>query len=574
MRVIDRRVGWIFLTFVVLLGVALARALWLGSVQSGALKQAAYAQQVTPSVVPADRGSITDARGIPLALSESVDDVVADPYLIAKAGDARPAAKAIAPLLHLPVPTVLSALTAPHSGYSPIAKRVAPSVAQKILNLQVAGKPINGSIYTEPDTKRVYPRSWELSQVLGFVNHNGAGASGLESLYNTQLSGTAGARRTINNPHTGEPISVQTTRRVQPGRSLKLTVSAPLQDEVDQVLAGVGATYSPVSATAIVMDPSTGAIKALGNWPRINANDPSQGLSTSAFDNAIQDHAVSFTYEPGSTFKAITVAGALQDRLVTPDTSFNVPPVLSVYGSTISDAENHPYENLTTAQILKVSSNIGADLIGQKLGANRFNYWVRRFGLGAGTGVDLPGEDAGTILSPSQYSGTSMYNLPFGQGEAVTPIQMATAYSAIANGGTLRAPHIVSAIGGKTQPLPAGKRIISSTTASELRDMLRGVLADGGTASGADIPGYDLAGKTGTANIVVNGKYSNSEYVASFIGMVPASNPKLVVAIVVDQPHGNFFGGSVAAPAFQKIVGWAVPYFGINPDPANVRPNP
>ena len=165
---------------------------------------------------------------------------------------------------------------------------------------------------------------------------------------------------------------------------------------------------------------------------------------------------MSFTYEPGSTFKAITVAGALQDRLVTPDTSFNVPPVLSAYGSTIHDAETHGYENLTTANILKVSSNIGADLIGQKLGADRFNYWVRRFGLGAGTGVDLPGEDAGTILPPSQYSGTSMYNLPFGQGESVTPIQMATAYSAIANGGTLRAPH--NRLGDRRQEPAAARR--------------------------------------------------------------------------------------------------------------------
>jgi cell division protein FtsI (penicillin-binding protein 3) len=151
---------------------------------------------------------------------------------------------------------------------------------------------------------------------------------------------------------------------------------------------------------------------------------------------------------------------------------------------------------------------------------------------------------------------------------------MATAYSAIANGGYLRRPHIVSAIGGKPQPLPAAHRVISATTAAEMREMLRGVLADGGTASGADIPGYDLAGKTGTANVVVNGKYSSSDYIASFIGMVPASAPKLVVAVMVDEPHGSIYGGSVAAPAFQKIVGWAVPYLGINPDPAGVRPNP
>jgi cell division protein FtsI (penicillin-binding protein 3) len=160
-----------------------------------------------------------------------------------------------------------------------------------------------------------------------------------------------------------------------------------------------------------------------------------------------------------------------------------------------------------------------------------------------------------------------MLNLPFGQGEAVTPMQMANAYSAIADGGVLRTPHIVKSLGGRPQSPSRGHRIISTSTAAQIREMLRGVLADGGTASGAAIPGYDLAGKTGTAEVAVNGKYSKTQFVASFIGMVPANDPKLVVAVVVDDPRGNIYGGSVAAPAFQKIVGWAVPYFGINPNP-------
>ena len=165
-----------------------------------------------------------------------------------------------------------------------------------------------------------------------------------------------------------------------------------------------------------------------------------------------------------------------------------------------------------------------------------------------------------------------MYNLPFGQGEEVTPMQMVQAYDAIANGGILRTPQIVESIGGKAQAEPKGKRIISAKVAYELRNMLRGVLTDRGTASGAAIPGYDMAGKTGTAQISINGKYSNSKFVASFIGMVPASNPKLVVAVVVDEPQGAIYGGSVAAPAFQKIVGWAVPHFGINPCPPQACP--
>ena len=572
---IDRRVGFIFLAFLILLGIALARATYLGALKAGQLQQAAFTQQISLSQVPATRGTITDDTGVPLALSEAADDLIADPYLITgphAAASPQAVAARVAPLLHEPVVTVLAALTKPHSGYSPLARDVAPSVADAIIKLRVNGAPIDG-ISSTPSVKRVYPLSWTASQILGFVNSAGQGVSGLESFYNDRLAGRTGERRIVNDAK-GQPISVQDTRPMRPGSSLRLTLDSGLQSEMEQVLAGVGGQYSPKMATAIAIDPSTGAIKGLANWPRVNANDPYAGVSGTSpvVNNAIQDHAVSFSYEPGSTFKAITVAGALQDGLITPTTSFGVPPQLSAYGSTIHDAEVHGYETLSTARILKVSSNIGADLIGQKLGADRFNYWVHRFGLGANTGVDLPGETPGFILSPSRYSGTSMYTLPFGQGEAATPIQMATAYSAIANGGILRAPHIVAAIGGKARPEPAGHRILSQTTASELRDMLRGVFADGGTASGADIPGYDLAGKTGTASVVVNGAYSTSAYIASFIGMVPASDPKLVVAVVVDQPQGSIYGGSVAAPAFQKIVGWAVPHFGINPDPANVRP--
>jgi cell division protein FtsI (penicillin-binding protein 3) len=309
-----------------------------------------------------------------------------------------------------------------------------------------------------------------------------------------------------------------------------------------------------------VMDPNTGGILALANWPRVNANDVSGAPSY-----ANEDRAVGFTYEPGSTFKAITVAGALQDGDVTPNTQFFIPSVLQVADRQIHDAESHGDEQLSVAQILQVSSNIGADEIGEKVGPQRFDYWVRRFGFGAHTGVDLPGDEQGIVLHWWQYSGSSMGNLPMGQGESVTPIQMATAYSAIADGGILRPPRIVEAIGGKPTPLPPAHRIISTTTASELRDMLRGVLADGGTASGAAIPGYDMAGKTGTANVVVGNHYSNTDYIASFIGFVPTNHPRLLVAVMVDRPQGSIFGGSVAAPAFQKIVGWAVPYLGISP---------
>ena len=509
----------------------------------------AVSQQITRDVIPATRGTITDGNGVELALSESADRVVADDFLIKHPATV---AAQLAPLLDEPLLTVEAQLSK-RDGYVPLAYLLPADAATAITKLQING------ISEVPEVTRVYPRDWFASQLLGFVHRDGQGASGLEYQYNKQLEGTNGLR-TIVNDAIGQPISIDDQRTMQPGKTLRLTIDAALQDQVEQVLAGVGAQYSPKGATAIVMNPNTGAILALANWPRVNANDPG-----SAPAYADQDQAVMFNYEPGSTFKAITVAGALQDGLVTPNTNFNIPPVLQVADRQIHDAEAHGWETLSVAGILKYSSNIGADLIGAKLGEYRFNYWVRRFGFGSPTGVDLPGEDGGIILPVSKYSGASMGNLPFGQGESVTPMQIATAYAAIANGGILRPPHVVAAIGGKPVKQPAGHRIISEQTAFELRKMLIGVFGDGGTASGAAIPGYQMAGKTGTANIAIDGHYSNTEFVASFVGMVPAYHPQLECLVVVDEPHGSIYGGSVAAPAFQKIVGWAVPYFGISP---------
>jgi cell division protein FtsI/penicillin-binding protein 2 len=548
MGALDRRIGLLFLAFLALLAIALARATYLGSFQAGTLQRAAATQQVQTITIPAARGAITDRNGVDLAVSEAADDIVADPYLIK---NPQAVAQQLAPLLGKPLTSVLQGVTKPHTGFVYLAHLLPAQQAAAITGLHIAG------ISLVPETKRDYPRVWAASQVLGSVGWGDRGLSGIEYKYNSILQGHDGVRKIVSDA-IGQPISIDNVRTTRPGKPVELTIDAALQDEVEQVLAGVGAQYSPKGATAIVMDPNNGQILALANWPRIDANNPSAAPSY-----ASEDRAVGLSYEPGSTFKAVTVAGALQDGVVTPSSQFNVPPVLQVADRQIHDAEDHGYETLSVAQILKVSSNIGADEIGAKLGAQRFDYWVHKFGFGAPTGVDLPGEQQGIVLHWQHYSGSSMATLPFGQGEEVTPVQMATAYSAIANGGILRPPRIVKAIGGKPVPEPRGRRIISTSSAAALRDMLRGVLADGGTASGAAIPGWDLAGKTGTADEVVNGQYSSTAYAASFIGFVPASHPRLLVAVMVDRPQGSIFGGSVAAPAFQKIVGWAVPYLGI-----------
>jgi cell division protein FtsI/penicillin-binding protein 2 len=548
-RAIDRRIGLLFLLFVALLGIAVTRATYLGSFRAGSLRQAAATQQVQTVTIPAPRGAITDRNGVELAVSETADDVVADPYLIK---NPQAAARQLAPLLSKPFATVLALVTKPHTGFVYLAHLLPGQQAAEINRLRIPG------LTLIPQTRREYPRVWAASQVLGTVGWGNRGLSGLEYMYNRALRGENGVRKIVSDA-IGQPISIDDVRATRPGKPVQLTIDGALQDEVEQVLAGVGAQYSPKGATAIAMDPNTGQVLALANWPRINANDPSAAPSY-----ANEDRAVGFDYEPGSTFKAFTVAGAIQDGVVTPSTVFGIPSVLQVADRQIHDAESHGDESLSVAQILQVSSNIGADEIGMKLGRQRFDYWVHKFGFGAPTGVDLPGEQRGIVLHWQQYSGSSMGNLPMGQGESVTPIQMATAYSAIANGGILRAPRIVKSIGGKPVREAPGHRIISASAAAELRDMLRGVLADGGTASGAAIPGWDLAGKTGTANEVINGQYSSSAYAASFIGFVPASHPRLLVAVMVDQPQGAIFGGAVAAPAFQKIVGWAAPYLGIS----------
>jgi cell division protein FtsI/penicillin-binding protein 2 len=562
--VIDRRIGVLFVAFAALLALALSRAAYLGTIKAGTLRADAATQQVTTVPVPAIRGAISDASGTELAVSQTADDVIADPFLI-KSGHRQNAAARLAPLLGRPESRVLAGLSE-HRGYLVLAHALPTAQANAIMRLGIPG------ISLVPQVTRTYPQTSVASQVIGTVGESDQGLSGLEYRYNSILSGSAGVRRVVFDA-LGQPISIDNVSSAQAGKPITLTLNSALQSEVEQVLTGVGATYAPKGATAIVMNPNTGAILALANWPAVDANGVSGANAANITDAQVanlQDRAVTFNYEPGSTFKAMTVAGALQDGTITPSTQFDIPPYLQVYNQQIHDAEPHGYETLTVAQILKYSSNIGADEIAMKrLGAARFNYWVHRFGFGAPTGVDLPGEAPGVVPPYSTWSGTTIATLPFGQGLEVTPIQIASAYAAIANGGMLRTPHIVSSIAGKPVALPPAHRIISAAVASQMRDMLRGVYADGGTASGAAIPGFDLAGKTGTANVVVNGVYSKSQFIASFIGFVPASAPKLEVMVMVDEPsQGSVYGGAVAAPAFAQIVGWAVPYLGIDPCPA------
>ena len=507
MDLVQRRIGVIFGAFFLLLVLAAGRTFYLGVVHGAALRSAARTQQLTEEPVPAQRGAITDRNGVDLAVSEPAQDISATPYLLT---DPLGAAQRLAPLLGQSQAVVLRKLSE-RTGFVFLARALPAKQAQAVLALKIPG--VSGA----PVMRRVYPRGTLAAQVLGVVGTEGNGLAGLEYSRNSLLRGRSGQRRVVSDA-LGQPVSITEAHHEVPGASLSLTLDANIQQHAEEVLSAVGRVFNPKDATAIVMDPNSGSILAMANWPEVNPNDP--GASPPA---DMENRAVGFAYEPGSTFKAITVSGALQQGLVTPETPFDIPDQIQVADRTIHDDTEHPEETLTTSQILAQSSNVGAIKIGMLEGASAFNGWVHRFGFGVPTGVELPGEEGGAVLELDHYSGSSMGNLPIGQGELVTPIQMASAYSAIANGGILRAPHIVGAVGGRAQPEPAGHRVISAATAAALRRMLQGVLAPGGTASEVSIPGYQLAGKTGTAQKVdpATGQYSEHAYVASFIGFAP-----------------------------------------------------
>jgi len=549
---VERRIGLLFAAFLVLLVVAAGRALWLGGVRSGSLANAATSQQVSSAKLPAERGSIVDRKGNPLAVSEPASDISATPYLVK---DPIKAAERLAPVLGQTPEALVQKLARKDTGFVYLARNLPAAQAARVQKLNLTG------IALEPGHLRFYPREFLAAQLLGSVGTDGRGLSGIEYERNRILTGTDGERRLVKDA-LGQSINVRDTKPAHPGNRIELTIDAAIQDEVERVLTKVGQTYRPKGATAIVLDPRDSEVLAMANWPRIDANDPGAAPAYAA-----QNRAVGATYEPGSTFKAVTVAGALEENVVKPDSKFVLPPQIQVADRTIGESHPRGTEQLSTAQILAQSSNVGAITIGLKEGKQRFDKWVRRFGFGQPTGVDLPGEERGIVLPVDKYSGSSMGNLPIGQGIAVTPMQMAQAYAAIANGGILRKPQVVRRIAGERVPAPKGRRIVSTKTAFQLRTMLEGAFAPGGTASEVSIPGYKLAGKTGTANKIdpKTGEYSQSAYVASFIGFAPALHPRLLIAVMVDEPHGAIYGGTVAAPAFGQIASFALPYLRIPP---------
>ena len=462
--------------------------------------------------------------------------------------DPAAAAQKLGPILGVD-PSTLEQRLRVHSGYTVLAKNVDPDAAQRAKDLD-----IDGVDFTDTE-QRVYPLRRVAAQVLGLTGSGETGLSGIELQEDAALTGKPGFQAEARDPF-GRPLRILGSREPVPGRTVELTLDSAIQERTEQVLQATRSQFKAKAAMAVVMRPSDGAILAMANVPGFDPNDRRK-LDPDLERNKV----VTDTFEPGSTFKLVTVTGAIQERLVTPDTRLSLPPTLTVADRQISDAEQRPAVNWSVRQILQHSSNIGTVMLAERLGPTRLQRWIDRYGFGTATGIDFPGESAGIVVRPENWSGSSIGNIPIGQGDAITLMQLARAYAVPANGGFLVHPHLVARVGGRPVALPPRKRIIPASTAGVLNGMLRSVVDEHGTGVAAQIPGYAVAGKTGTAQKLdpQTHEYSHTKYTASFVGYVPANRPRLLVAVVVDEPStGLYYGGEVAAPAFEQIASFAL----------------
>ena len=548
---VNRRIVFLAGAFVLLLAATLMRAIWIQVVKGPEYTAMAIRQHRETVVVPAGRGTIFDRNGEPLALGKQTTTVYADPKQVTRPRDL---ALAAAHILGVKPAELYPQLVDRARGFVYVARKVDPAKAEKLKKLDFAG------VGFYPEELRFYPQGPVASQVLGYAGLDNKGLEGLERSFDGVLSGKPGSETIVKDPF-GHALDVVETKPELPGGSIRLTIDDQVQANAEAVLAETVRKWGAKAATAIVMDPHTGEVLAMANAPGFNANR----FATTRADRR-RNRAVTDTYEPGSTFKLVTLTAALEDHVVNLHTAFTLPPTIKVADRVIHDAEARGTERLTVKQIIEQSSNVGTVTVAERLGAGRLANWVDRFGFGKPTGIDFPGESPGFALPLDQWSGSTIGTVPIGHGIAVTPIQMARAYSTIANGGILVRPHVVERVDGRPTSTRRGHRIVSKVVAKQVLATLRGVVLDG-TGTEAAIPGYTVAGKTGTAaKIDPDGTYSTSRYVASFVGLVPATHPRLVIMVMVDEPHGDIYGGVVAAPAFRDIARFDLQRFEVPPD--------
>jgi cell division protein FtsI (penicillin-binding protein 3) len=567
------RAGFAFLLVVLVL--LAGRLVWLQGLESTAYASSATSQRLRTNTLVAPRGEITDRSGVPLAASIDARAIYGEPRIIAKT-QCPPAAEkpctpatiaaALAPVLGQPA-AALQAKLSRSNAFVYLARGLDPSVGVKVRELGLVG------IGVLQESRRTHPSGALAIGVTGFTDRDGKGLAGVESGMQSVLAGTDG-KTTAEVDGVGRVIPTGATSSVVPvpGRDVQLTIDRDLQWYAQQVLAQKVAETQAVNGSAVVMDVRTGEVLALATAPTFNPDDRSSKPRADALRNV----AIGDVYEPGSVNKVITAAAALEAGVVTPETVITVPPTYQVGRHTVHDAEQHGTEQLTFAGVLAKSSNIGTVQVAQRVGAQGLYDAMRRFGYGAKTGLGLPGESRGVLPAPADWSGTSIATIPIGQGVSVNVMQVASVYATVANGGVRVTPTVIKAVAdasGHLVPAPpaATRRVISPEVAAQLRMMLEAVVSAEGTGPLAAVPGYRIAGKTGTAQRVVNGRYAAGNYTSSFIGFAPADAPRLVTAVVL-QGTGKklYYGGSTAGPVFKDIMTFALG--GLNIPPTGTTP--
>jgi cell division protein FtsI/penicillin-binding protein 2 len=557
-RLANRRIRLLLAVFAIVFGATLLRAVWLQGVRAQSLGRMAASQHRQTVDVAANRGTIYDSTGVQLAVGEQAMTVYADPLQIR---DATTVAPVIASVLRLDPKQVYERISDRSHGFVYVERKADATRAARLQRLHITG------LGFYPEESRFYPQHSIAAQVLGYAGVDNHGLSGLELTLDRPLAGQAGRETLVRDPF-GHVLDSLVSKTARDGSDVSLTIDHNIQAEAEQVLRQTVQRWHAKDGTAIVLDPHTGAVLAMAVAPTYDANS-----FPSVPRDAQRNRAITDTYEPGSTFKLVTVAGALSTGIVTPQEKFTLPYSIQVADRRIHDAEPRGTETMSVAKILSKSSNVGAITLAELLGKNRLASWISRFGYGHPTGIDFPGESQGIVLPVDKWSGSTIGNVPIGQGIAVTPMQMASAYAAIANGGVWTRPHLVDRVGdGLAKPV-FHRRIVTRWIARELTSMLQNVVLDG-TGTLAQIPGYHVAGKTGTAaKPDPRGGYSTSKYVASFVGFAPATRPRVVVLVTVDEPQGAIWGGVVAAPAFKEIAQQTLQYLSAPPDaPGSTSP--
>ncbi len=545
-------------TVLVIIG---GRLVQLQGVDHSNYADAAAAQRLDTIELHALRGPIVDRFGTVLAYTTSAQDITADPQQIGASDRASYALK-LAPLVRRSPADVARLLAGPGQ-YAVLARALPPQTARRIERLDLRG------IYTQATTQRQYPGRTTAANVIGFVHSDGSGGAGVEYQYNSLLGGRDG-RLTYAVDGTGKVNPSGPSQRTDAvnGGTVRLTLDQDLQYTVQRYLDNAVKASGSRGAQVAVLDAHTGQVLSLASNGTFNSADPSTLAANQPSNPAVQT-----VFEPGSANKVVTFSAAVEKGLINPSSTFSVPSTIQVNDVTVHDAWWHPTETFTATGILAESSNVGTLQIAHRVGPQTWYDYEKKFGIGTPTGIELPGESGGILPAPSTWSGSSFANLPIGQGEAMTVLQLASMYQTIANDGVRLPPRIVASVtdpdGATRVPWqPAGVRVVSPATARTVRTMLESVTLPGGTGVKAAVDGYRIAGKTGTAqqpDPAHGGRYSDWMNWDTFVGIAPADNPQFVVAIMVDNPAHGLEGGDVAAPLYHEIATYELQHARIPP---------